>query len=32
MGVAGIAAASVGTLTGGDQNTAKTLADPTAVK
>ena len=32
MGVAGIAAASVGTLTGSDQNTAKTLADPTAVK
>ncbi|MEU5042547.1 M23 family metallopeptidase [Streptomyces griseorubiginosus] len=32
MGVAGIAAASVGTLTGGEQSTAKTLSDPTAVK
>lgn len=32
MGVAGIAAASVGTLTGDGQETATTLADPTAVK
>ncbi|MFF4061562.1 M23 family metallopeptidase [Streptomyces sp. NPDC001668] len=32
MGVAGIAAASVGTLTGDDNNTATTLADTSAVK
>ncbi|WP_069762927.1 M23 family metallopeptidase [Streptomyces sp. LUP47B] len=32
MGVAGIAAASVGTLTGDGQETSTTLADPTAVK
>ncbi|GLP67850.1 peptidase [Streptomyces sp. TUS-ST3] len=32
MGVAGIAAASVGTLTGDDKDTARTLADATAVQ
>ncbi|CAM5650928.1 hypothetical protein SALBM311S_05082 [Streptomyces alboniger] len=32
MGVAGIAAASVGTLTGGDQETSTTASDVTAVK
>ncbi|MFF1303037.1 M23 family metallopeptidase [Streptomyces sp. NPDC058307] len=32
MGVAGIAAASVGTLTGDDKNTSTTLADTTAAK